>query len=121
MMTGMCTLAQGEPKQRLTWLFRLYDQNGDGFVEKSELKIAVKVFMKIIMKFKVIIFLIARLKAILAMTDEHFDTNKEKIDEISKKIAESLAKNPEKISLDEFIDGILNQKDLMDLLAPKNI
>jgi Ca2+-binding EF-hand superfamily protein len=102
MIVGMTILAQGEPKQRLAWIFRIYDQNGDGFIDMSELSVTIH--------------------AILAMTDENFDKKKENMNEITNKIALSLAKNdPEKISSDEFVDGILSHPFLMDLMCPKNI
>jgi Ca2+-binding EF-hand superfamily protein len=102
MIVGMTILAQGEPKQRLAWIFRIYDQNGDGYIDMNELSVTIQ--------------------AIMAMIDENFDKNKENMNEITTNIAQSLAKNdPEKISSDEFIQGILSHPFLMDLMCPKNI
>lgn len=98
----MTILAQGEPKQKLEWIFRLYDQNEDGYIDMNELTTTIH--------------------AILAMTDENFDDKKGNIAEITSKIANSLIKScPDKISSDEFIQGTLNHPDLIDLICPKNI
>jgi Ca2+-binding EF-hand superfamily protein len=102
MIVGMTILAQGQPKERLAWIFRIYDQNGDGYIDMNELNVTIH--------------------AILAMTDENFDKNKDNLNEIITKIANSLAKNdPEKINSNEFVEGILSHPYLMDLMCPKNI
>ncbi len=55
------------------------------------------------------------------MTDENFNTERDNSNEVSTKIAEKLAKTKEKICLDDFTQGVLDDPHLMDLLCPKNI
>ena len=44
MITGMHVLFQGSTRQKLELMFRVYDQNHDGYIDMIELQLAIKVY-----------------------------------------------------------------------------
>ena len=43
MITGMTVFFQGKPKEKMELMFRVYDQNQDGYIDMNELQIAIQV------------------------------------------------------------------------------
>ena len=42
-LIGFTVLSTGDVRERLKFLFRVYDQNNDGFIDLEELRTALKV------------------------------------------------------------------------------
>lgn len=99
---GFTILSKGEASDRLKWMFTIYDQNNDGSIDSEELKSAVR--------------------AILTMKDKNFRKKDEELNEITQSILKSLDKNSDdKISLQEFLNGTLNNKVLRELMCPDDL
>ncbi len=89
----------GNLEQKLKCAFNIYDSNGDGVIDKSEMKIVIDSIYE----------LIGEDMKLLKRTR----LSEKKVDEIFQR----LDKNKDNcITLQEFIDGYLNDKYLMTLL-----
>lgn len=52
MIIGLTILTNPEVNERLTWMFRFFDQNKDDFIDDEELKLAIKVSYFIVCQIK---------------------------------------------------------------------
>lgn len=83
-------------------MFNIYDQNQDGAIDYKELKEAFR--------------------AIMIMADNEFKYKEDTIADIANNVLKYLDKDfDSKISLEEFIEGTLNNRILRDLVCPQFI
>lgn len=115
--------SQGTPDKKLEMAFRMYDCNGDGSIDETEMRRIISVSycrLKIKRKkYSCIYFL----KAIYELIGDEIDKQERQIEaeERAMNIFTMMDKNSDGIlSREEFIDGCLNDEQLYQLLTQSN-
>ncbi|KAI3354063.1 hypothetical protein L3Q82_018621 [Scortum barcoo] len=102
-IAGISLLLKGEINQKLKWYFKLFDQDGNGKIDKDELETIFKAIQDITRSYDV------PPEEIVTLIYEKIDVNGEG--------KEDLIVSPGELTLEEFITGAREHPDIMDMLT----
>lgn len=124
-LIGFALTSTGSVHEKLKYVFRTYDHNKDGVINKKEMDrmIKVNILQIIFWNFEILIYILKQILMRLHAKDNLENTTRI-IDELKKSL-ENLHDDKDldniKITSPEFVQLLANNKELCELLSPFNI